>query len=280
MLWSNMLRKLLPFAVSLLVAVSVSAQSVPDYVIGPDDVLQINVFQQASIGGRYVIEADGTFTFPLIGRIQASGLTLRAFEEEMERRLRDGFFRNPQVSVTIQEYRSQVIFVVGEVRSPGTYPLTGGMTLIEAIAEAGSTTASASGEIRVVRAKRTPSSSSALLPDSDAVGASEIISLNFDNLEDGLLSENIALKAGDTIFVVHAESIYVVGEVSRPGSYAVQRTTTVLQAIALAGGSTQFGALNRIRIVRIVDGEQQELRVDLDDLVLPGDTIVVPERFF
>ena len=116
------------------------AQSGGDYVIGAQDVLSITVFDQADLGGRYAVELDGSFSFPLIGRIQAGGLTIRAFETELKNRLADGFFRNPQVTVAIEQYRSQRVFVIGEVKSAGAYALTGDMTLIEALAKAGSTT--------------------------------------------------------------------------------------------------------------------------------------------
>src|SRR5258708_7169472 len=122
-----------------------------DYVIGPQDVLTIQVFDQADLGGKYTVETDGTFSFPLIGRVRAGGLTLRNFELELKKRLADGYFRNPQVSVAIELYRSQRIFVMGEVRNPGPVQLSGGMTLIEALARAGSTTAAASGEVAIVR---------------------------------------------------------------------------------------------------------------------------------
>ena len=84
--------------------------------------------------GKYTVEADGTFTFPLIGRVKAGGLTLRSVEEALRKELSNGFFKNPQVSVAVEQYRSQRVFVVGEVRMPGTYPLTGDTTLIEALA--------------------------------------------------------------------------------------------------------------------------------------------------
>ena len=107
-----------------------------DYVIGPQDVLLIQVFDQPDLGGKYTVEADGTFTFPMIGRVKAGALTLRGFEKELRERLADGYFRSPQVTVAVEQYRSQRVFVMGEVRQPGPVVLTGGMTLIEALARA------------------------------------------------------------------------------------------------------------------------------------------------
>src|SRR5688572_26778228 len=137
-------------ALLLIGTASPTAQSAANYMIGPQDVLSIQVFDQADLGGKFAVEADGTFSFPLIGRVKAAGLTLRQFEDELRKRLADGYFRNPQVSVSIEQYRSQRIFVMGEVRNSGPIPLTGGMTLVEALTRAGSTLPSASGEVVVV----------------------------------------------------------------------------------------------------------------------------------
>jgi polysaccharide biosynthesis/export protein len=94
------------------------------------------------------------------------------------------------------------------------------------------------------------------------------------------MEQNVALRDGDTIFVPKAESVYVYGQVRSPGAYALQQSqTTVLQALSLAGGATDRGAVNRVRIVRIVNGEKVELKVKLSDLVRPGDTLIVPERY-
>src|ERR1700694_3068873 len=89
---------------------------VTDYVVGPQDVLTITSYDQADLSGKFTLEADGTFTYPLIGRVKAGGLTLRALEESLKNRLRDeGYFNNPQITVSVETYKSQKIFVVGEV---------------------------------------------------------------------------------------------------------------------------------------------------------------------
>ena len=150
-------RLLLALAFSLvLLAPRPSAQSAGDYVIGPQDVLTIAVFDQTDLGGKFAVELDGSFTFPLIGRVKAGGLTIRDFEAQLKARLADGFFRNPQVTVAIEQYRSQRVFVTGEVRNPGSYALTGDMTLIEALARAGSTTNTPATKLWSCAAARVP----------------------------------------------------------------------------------------------------------------------------
>jgi polysaccharide export outer membrane protein len=250
-----------------------------DYVVGPQDVLMITSYDQADLSGKFTVEADGTFTFPLIGRVKAGGMTLREVEAGLKARLRDdGYFRNPQITVAIEQYKSQKIFIVGEVRAPGTYPLSGDMNLVEALARAGSTLPTASGEAIIVHASG-PTSGPVSLPAQ--VDGKNIVRVSLRDLENGLFSQNAELRDGDTIFVPRAESIYVFGQVKNPGAYPLQgKTTTVLQALSLAGGITDRGATGRVKIHRVVNGKEREVSVKLTDLVQAGDTIDVPERFF
>jgi polysaccharide export outer membrane protein len=267
----------LAFAFSVLAAPA-RAQSAGDYVIGPQDVLTIALFDQPDLNGKYTVELDGSFTFPLIGRVKAGGLTIRDFETQLKTRLADGFFRNPQVTVSIETYRSQRVFVTGEVRTPGAYPLTGDMTLIEVLAKAGSTTQLASDEVLIVHGG--PRGEQATVAAGQPLPAGrETLRVNLKELQSGN-TVNLDLRDGDTIYVARAELVYVFGQVKTPGSYSINTDTTVLQALSLAGGVTPQGAINRMRVIRVVNGETSETRVELTDLVKPGDTLVVPERFF
>jgi polysaccharide biosynthesis/export protein len=258
-----------------LLAVAIGAQQ-SNYVVGPQDVLTITVWEQPAMSGKFSVETDGSFTFPLIGRLKAGGLALREVEEELKRRLADGYLKNPQVSVAVEQYRSQRVFVMGEVHTPGAYPLTGDMTLIEALARAGSTTASASGEVVIIRPKTTGSSGPTLPGQEEA---SELLRVDLPDLAAGALATNLVLRDGDTVFVPTAEMIYVFGHVKNPGGYPIKKGTTVLQALSLAGGVTDRGSTARIKIVRSIDGKRKELGAKLNDLVQPFDTIIVPERF-
>src|SRR5687767_3487364 len=253
---------------ALLLIRPLTAQSAGDYVIGPQDVLTIAVFEQADLGGKYAVELDGSFTFPLIGRVKAGGMTIRDFEGVLKERLADGFFKNPQVTVAIEQYRSQRVFVTGEVRNPGAYALTGDMTLIEALAKAGSTTQTASDEVVVVRGGK----GADITLGTDGEEGKEKIRINLKALQSGTGgATNIDLRDGDTIYVARAELVYVFGQVKTPGSYSIKTDTTVLQALSLAGGVMPNGAMNRTRIIRMVNGEKKELRVELTDGVQPGD---------
>ncbi len=250
---------------------------VTNYVIGPEDVLTITSFDQEDITGKYQVDADGTFSFPLIGRVHAGGLTLRQLQAELVKRLKEGFFKDPQIGVAVEQYRSQKFHIVGEVRTPGTYPLTGDMNLMEALARAGSATPTAAGEVLIVRARTQDAADGPTLPNRDDV---DVTTIELKALQSGRLAQKFALRDGDTIVVPRAESVYVFGQVRNPGAYPVQKDTTVLQALSLAGGVTDRGATGRIKIVRMIDGKRVEIKAKLDDLVRPLDTIMVPERFF
>jgi polysaccharide biosynthesis/export protein len=265
--------RMICFAFVALLAAGAGAQS--DYVVGANDVLNISVYDQADLTGKFKVEADGTLTFPLIGRVKAAGATLRALEDELKARLADGYLRNPQVSVSMDEFRSQRIFVMGEVRAPGTYQMSGDMTIIEILSRAGGLAQGSADEILIVRPTRT--AGGPITPDdADAT----VLKVNVRELQSGALSQNIALKDGDTIVVPRAQLVYVFGQVRMPGAYGIEKGTTVLQALSLAGGVTERGSTGRIKIVRTVDGKTKELKVKLTDLVDPGDTLMVAERFF
>ena len=93
------------------------AQQSADYVIGPRDVLSVTVWNQPNLSGKFSVESDGTFTFPLVGRVKAAGLSLHDVEDSLKQLLGDGYFRDPQLSLVVDQYRSQTIYVLGEVRA-------------------------------------------------------------------------------------------------------------------------------------------------------------------
>ena len=258
---------------------SFAQSTATDYAIGPQDVLAIVVFDQPDLSGKYAVEIDGSFTFPYIGRVKAGGLTIRAFEKELRTRLADGFFKDPQIAVSVESYRSQRIFITGEVRTPGAFPLTGELTLLDAIAKAGFATLDATDEVVVIRSGK--GAGPAAAPTPAATDAKPFVAVSLKALQNGAaIAQNVLLQDGDTVFVGRAEPVFVYGQVKNPGSYPIRTETTVLQALSLAGGATAVGATNRIRIIRVVNGERKEYRATLTDFVQPGDTVMVPQRYF
>jgi polysaccharide export outer membrane protein len=257
-------------------AVSPSAQQPepPNYVIGPEDVLTVTVFNEPSLSGRFRVENDGQFNYPFLGRVRAGGATLSDVAATLKTKLADGYLRNPQVTVDVDQFRSQSVFVMGEVRAPGKYVLSGTVSLLEVLAQAGSTTSLAGQEIVVLH----PRTRAAGAVSLSAPGDSEVLRVNMREIESGRMSTNVPIRDGDTIFVPKAERFFVVGLVRNPGSYALEPNMTVLQALSLAGGVTERGSSRRLRITRVVNGKRTDLDAKATDLVLPGDTITVRQR--
>ena len=252
-----------------------AANRASDYVIGPTDVLKVTVYDEPTMSGTFRVDTDGSFQYPMLGRVAAGGMRVRDIEQMIKTKLEDGFIRRAQVTVDVDQFRSRSVFIVGEVRSPGKYPMTGQMSLIEALAAAGSTPPPASSEVLILR-PRDPVTAQPLTPEQ--ADQTNVTRVNLGDLQLGRLSENVSLMEGDTIFVPKAERFFITGQVRNPGAYTFERGLTVLQAISLAGGLTDKGSNRRIKVIRTVKGKKAQQNIDLADAIQPGDTLVVPQR--
>lgn len=259
---------ILAIAAGLSMVAAQQAAPADSYRIGSQDVLSLTCFDDASVTGKYIVQPDGEINLPLIGSVKVAGLTIVELETQLKKRFQDGgFFNNPRITVAVEQYKSQKVIIQGEVRAPGQYTLTGGMHLLELIALAGSMLPSASGEVVVIRNK---------VPDQP-----EVIRADLGHLQNGVSEGAVALQNGDVVIVQQADRAYVLGEVKNPNAYPVRRDTTLMQLLSLAGGPTADAATGRIKIIRTVDGKQVEInKAKLTEIVKPGDTIVVPVRFF
>ena len=246
-----------------------------DYVVGATDVLKITVFDEPTMSGTYRVDTDGSFQYPMLGRVAVAGLRVRDIEQMLKTKLEDGFIKRAQVAVDVDQFRSRSFFIVGEVRSPGKYPMQGQMSLIEGLAAAGSTTPTASTEVLILRPS-SPGATQALTPDQ--ADQTNVRRISLADLQLGRLSENVTLQEGDTIFVPKAEKFFITGQIRNPGAYTFERGLTVLQAISLAGGLTEKGSNRRLKVIRTDKGKKVEKGIDLDDTILPGDTLVIPQR--
>lgn len=260
-----------------LAAVPAAAAAQQAYKVGEHDVLRISVWAEPTLTGSYTVASAGSIEFPLIGAVKATGRTTEEIAQDVRQRLADGYIREPQVAVEVTEFNSQRIFVVGEVRTPGAVPLTGTLTLIEALTKVGSLSDSAGGELVVIRPPQGRTTSGPILQHEP--GAQEVARVDVRSLQSGPTS-NITLQHGDTIVVPRAETIYVIGQVNGPGSYVHERDMTILQAISRAGGVNEMGTTKRVKILRIVNGKRTELKAGLGDRLQPGDTVVVSSRWF
>jgi polysaccharide export outer membrane protein len=265
-----------PAARSTAPSASADATPAADYTLGVQDVLKIAVFDEPTLTGSYRIDSDGAFQYPLIGRIQAAGLTLRAVEGELTKRLADGWVRRPQVAVEVEQYRSRNVFIVGEVRTPGKYPLAGQTTLIEALALAGYMTPAAGSEILVLHPEASDRADHQLSPE--LTSAARTTRVNVGDLQAGRSGANVVLNEGDTIFVQRARTFFVGGNVRSPGRFTWEQGLTVQQALSLAGGLTEKGSNRRLKVTRVVNGKSKKVDIELEDQIQPDDVLEVPQR--
>jgi polysaccharide export outer membrane protein len=290
-----------------------------DYEIGPGDVLKVVVLGQADMTGNFTVGPDGMVGFPILGKVKASENTTLELERKLTVLLADGILKRPQVTVTVGDYGSQKVFVTGEVQRPGQYSLKADRSLLALLGDVGALGPNVGHEVIVVRPPagaatvtgpmvpftlteepgapppaetpptETPQPATPAEPTAPPSGipglpfvapGSEVFRISLLELQSGNPEKNITLRAGDTVYFPKAAQVYVMGSVARPGPYRYQEGMTVLQALTLAGGATERGSAGRTKVLRIVSGKKVEKRVKATDLVLPEDTLVVPERFF
>jgi polysaccharide biosynthesis/export protein len=253
------------------------------YVIGPQDLLKITIFDEPDLTNTYRVDPEGFITFPLISRISAANLTIGEFQDRLRAMLANGYIRNPQVRVDVDQFKSQQVYVIGEVRNPGKIPMTGALNLLEALALAGSPTAAASNEIVIAHPKRPaaagapPDDKSRAMPDEKDA---DIVRVSFKDLQLGKAGQDITLRDGDIINVPKALSFYITGQVRNPGSLIWETGMTLQQALALAGGLTDRGSTRGVTASRLVSGKLTDVPLKLTDKVLANDTITVRQRFF
>ncbi len=263
---------------------------VREYEIGPRDILRVTVYGHDDLTQTVLVQADGTFMFPLIGTVKGSDMTPQELERKIATLLAQGFIRKPQVTVVVEEFRSKTVFVVGEVARPGTYPFSGrGMTLVEVLALAGPMTVNAGAEIVVVRPQEGSDVTGPVLPFEVAEDGSsddprkqdaDVFRINVRDIQAGALEKNIDLQPRDTVFVPQAPKVFITGEVKKPGAYPWFPGMSARQLISVAGGLTPEGSDGRLKIVRETAGETREDGIKKDEDVQPGETLVVRRRLF
>ena len=264
------------FLLSLVVAAAAQ-----EYAIGSRDVLKVTVWGQQDLSQNYIVSNDGSIVFPLIGEVQAAGLTTAQLGQRLVQMLEKDYLVNPQVLVAVAEYRSKKVVVLGEAEKPGSYPLMGMTTLLEIVSQAGGFSKTAGKQLVLLRPQQQVASAG--LPTA---AGNTIRRLSIEKIQLGDSSENILVEDGDTIFIPKQNAFFVLGEVKNPGTFALEKEgTSILEAVTIAGGFTQRAAPVGTKVIRkLPDGSQDTIPVDLSGVVpvkrefkiQDGDSILVP----
>ena len=251
------------------------ALSDPDeqYLIGPDDKIQVVVYNHPDLTSVIRVTRDGLITAPLVGEIRAGGYTPRQLAARLAELLGRDFLVHPQVEAQVVEYRSQWVILSGEVQRQGRIPLRGGTKLKEALAEAGGFTETAGEEITITRRKTS----------GDGAATRTIRRRDFEN---GV--ENPLLAEGDLVEVAAAARCYIQGEIRKPGRVIVERGMTLLRVIALAEGLTEWANRKEVRVLYGDSTNRRERVYNVNKILAGkapdpemegGEVIVVKRRF-
>lgn len=261
----------------------------PTHILGPQDQIIIRALHADEISGNPIpIDPLGNIRLPLIGEVHAGGKTLGELQRELTERLKV-HIREPEVSVSVAEYRSQPVSVVGAVKNPGVYQLQGAKTLIEMLSAAGGIEPDASYSVKITRRREWGAIPlPAARPDSS--GEFSVAELNLQNLMEATNpGENVMIDPNDVISVPRAKLVYAVGEVRKSGGFVLREreTISVIQVLSLAEGLQGTAGAEHARILRPEkDGRKRiEIPVDLkrimagkaEDIALqPNDVLFVP----
>ncbi len=231
-----------------------------NYLLGPEDQITVRVFAADDIPDKpATISNDGTVTLPMIGQIKAAGLTVEQLQQSLTTAYKK-YFRDPQVTVQVNDYRSQPVSVAGNVNTPGVVQLRGQRNLMEVISQAGGLRPDAGDIATITRSlNEGPIPVSGAFPD--ASGKYSVAHINIRNVMSGKDPEgNIAIKPHDVITVPRARMVYVLGNVTKPGGYVMtdNDTMSLTQAIALAGGWDHTASLKQARVLRSSGGAERE----------------------
>ncbi len=264
-----------------------TGQIPPAYMLVPGDQVAIRVANAEEFNDRtFRVDDDGFITVPLAGRIKAAGLTAAQLEASMVTSL-EVYFREPAASVSIVQGSPEPVFLVGQFKSPGLYPLQPGETLVRILTDSGGLQPNAS---RVIRLTRRKEQGPIPLPNTRAnLDGSTSAEISLSTLQNNLSpAEGLALRPFDVILVDRAEVIYVSGNVGKPGTVELgdRDFVSLIKVITLSGGLTK-DASRKIRVLRpIMDtARRAEIEIDVDKVfrgevndfpLLPNDVLFVP----
>ena len=267
-----------------------AARPLPQYVLGPNDVITIMAADWEDVANKpHRIGTGGDISLTMAGKIHAAGMTVSEFEEELIGRMKK-YIKNPDISVTVTEFKSQPVTLYGPFRTPGVLQVEGRKTLLEVVSMSGGLGPEASSIVTIRRQKEfgpLPFSEPSTDPDSPIT----TVQINLKSITDPSGPEkNIEIKPHDEIYAHPAPIVYAVGQVGMQGRYVLsdRESVSVLQLIAMAGGTSGTADRKKTTIIRPVPGSiRTEVVVDLEairkgkakDIVLQAEDILfVPEN--
>ena len=257
-------------AVGEKTAESKTADNKVEYRLGAGDSIRIMVFQNPDLSVESRISDSGTITYPLIGAVELSGLSISAAEHKLGAMLKDGgFVVDPQLSITLLQVRGNQVSVLGQVSRPGRYPLEqANMKVTDILALAGGIVPGAADNIVLV-----------------GMRDGKLMRRNIDvvaMLLSGSKGDDIAVENGDIFYINRAPVFYIHGEVQRPGSYRVERDMTLMQALAQGGGISLRGTERSMKVYRRNEktGKVEQIELDMLDPIQADDVIYVRESWF
>jgi polysaccharide biosynthesis/export protein len=241
------------------------------YVLGPEDQVVIRVLEADEISDKPVrVDASGYIPLLMIGRVRAAGLTVEELEKSIAKRL-EAHLRTPQVSVSVMEFSSQPVSVIGSVNNPGVHQLQGRKTLVEILSLAGGLKPDAGPLVKITRPVQW---GKIPLPQAvvDASGQYAVADVALKDLvEANSPQENILIRPHDVLSVPRARMVYVVGNVGKPGGFILdgQETITVLKALSLAQGLGKEAAPQKAKVIHpaIDGGKALESAVPLNKIL-------------
>jgi polysaccharide export outer membrane protein len=259
-------RILITSAFSAVLVLSAETPAATSYILGPNDQIRVHVLHLDEIGPEPMrIDMQGYINLALVGRLHAGGLTVESLEGAIAERLRS-YLLNPTVSVTIVEYHSQPVSILGAVNQPGVHQLQGRLRLFEALSLADGLRPDAGDQIKITRRKEwgaLPLEGTITDPSGEfSIGSVSTKSV----MEASNPEENIELKPNDVISVPKAKLVYIVGSVKRPGGFALNEkdSISVLQAISLAEGLEKTASAGKAVILRNANAGAQGAEVPIN----------------
>ena len=222
-------------------------------MIGPGDLLEVNVMDTPEMEQQVRVADDGSVPLAYIGSVHLAGQTPAAAAVTIEQTLlQKKVMYKPQVTVRMMEMATQDVSVLGQVRTPGTYAITTPQTILKVLSLAGGLSETADRNITIKRNR-----------------TGEQIKYFVANDADQALASVPIVDPGDTVLVARVPVVYVMGDVSRPGEYALATNdaqASLLQVIAMAGSANHTSKQSRVRLIRTTDHGQVEMPVRLDQM--------------